>query len=304
MPIKSKFSDTDYIVFERDLLSVLKNDEAHHLDFDGKLLINSSRYNCLIAATDVHWDEEKGDIVLVGAFRSGQPVFDDVNGYQLIRQEIELPLKECFEDLKKTAGIEIAMRLVGKAKKAVIDKYIAAPVKLMENTSLFNDGMLSLPSLELGKFRLSDREVVGLSRDEDGKFQFLCSNSINPSVTLSSNQIKLQEIQNLGNQFKVILDNLSVGKKAYMDAVKLVSPLSHTEDIFDDRQKKKLACVSLFDTGLSMPLCNAVAKTFGDTDLFDLSKHRKPAILKVIDSYRKELEGNSQKNVVHMKNML
>jgi len=284
MALSKAFSGTDFTRFERDLLSVLKADPDHKIDFDGKLLFRSRQYDCLLAATDVHWDEKSGDIVLVGAFRSGQPVMDETKSYPSMKTSISVPLKECFDDLKLSSGSE--MKLISKAKKAVLDKYFIPLVKLYKSRGMFDDSIMNLPSFECGKFRLKDCDVIGLAMGTEGKVNLVCSNSFNPNFTVEAGKVTLKEIQNFSSQLASIGNKFRQASDIYLETKRKVAPLSMTFSQEDDQRHISAALAAVYEAGFPARIMDAVCKHLAGLDYFDPEKHTKKDILKMMEGYK------------------
>jgi len=184
MPVKSSRPDADYRRFEEDILNVLKRDGDHRLDFDDGLLIKSSRLHCTVVAKDVHYDEASGDIILVGAFRSGEPVYDESHSYPVRKSFIELPLRECYEDLEKTSGMH--ENLLDKARQACIRKYAEEPFEWFEKVGMVDDGCIDFTRLGLSKpVHFSFLDVNSMRRFESGQLVFKVSCSMDPDMTVS-----------------------------------------------------------------------------------------------------------------------
>ena len=166
-------SDEQFRRFEGELLATLRRDPDHQFAFDGKLRFHSSRYNCELSAVNVHLDERKGDLVLVGAFLSGEPQIDYSRGYALIQHELSVPFKECFEDLKSTPGFN-EMYLISKSRKAVIDKCLSAPLRTLSALDADRDGRIELGDFFRKDVRINGgAEGVGSLSMRDGKVEIL-----------------------------------------------------------------------------------------------------------------------------------
>ena len=308
MAITKKFSETDFKKFEADLLSVLKKDEEHKLDFDGKMLFHSRRYDCLLAATDVYWDERTGDIVLVGAFKSGKPVYDVDKPY-LMKERVAVPLKECFEDLKMTSGME--MRLVGKARKAVIEKYINMKLNLFESRYLMDDGCLDLKSLGIGQFRLnhasgytegvSDIDALlrfmpesesddgmklnGSSRVKGPTISLNCSNSFG-LYSCSMSSLPLADIQLLGKELERVNEAYSKAADIFISKVHEQEKANMSYSSQEARKHREAAMMAVYDSNVSLDFCNAIARRFLSSDIFDKRAHSLHDIENAVKRYR------------------
>lgn len=275
MAITKKFNESDYKKFEADLLTVLKKDSSHKLDFDGKLIFRSSRYDCLLAATDVFWDEKTGDIVLVGAFKSGKPVMDQSKGYSVMREHVSVPLKECFEDLKMSSGME--MRLLGKARKAVIDKYVSAKLNLYSSRSIMRDGILDLKSLGIGEFirerasgfPVDHTHIDAVMRDSDGKVSLVCTNSLSTGFDCPLSSMPLADIQLLGAQLERVNKAFSEASDIYTSKLQSLEPRNMSYSDAEQRQHREAALMEVFNSKASLDICNAVARTFTSWNIFD-----------------------------------
>ena len=283
MALAKSFNETDFRKFEMDLLSVLKEDKEHKIDFDGKLLFRSRRYECLLAATDVHWDEKTGDVVLVGAYRSGAPLYDETKSYPAFKKEVAVPLRECFDDLKASSGEE--MRLLSKAKKAVIDKYFGVYTKSFDSKGLFDDGIMDIKSFGCGGFRLADREVVGLAKDSDGKVNLVCSNSFNPSHTLSASDIRLKDIQNFGGQLEKIRLVLNKAQNIYIGEIERLRPKSMSFDDYDQRRFSDAALVAVYRSGVAPRVMDAICRHNTGRRDFDSNRYSAKDIEAMVKRY-------------------
>lgn len=284
MALSKAFTGTDFTSFERDLLSVLKADPDHRIDFDGKLLFRSRQYDCLLAATDVHWDEKSGDIVLVGAFRSGQPVMDETKGYPSMKTSISVPLRECFDDLRLSSGNE--MKLVGKAKKAVLDKYLIPLVKLYRSRGMFDGVIMDLPSFGCGEFRLNDCEVIGIAMGGEGKVGLVCSNSFNPNFTVDAGKVSLKEIQNFSSRLAAIGNRFRQASDVYLETMRRVAPLSMSFSPEDNRRHVSAALAAVYDVGFPARVMDCVCRHLAGLDYFDTRVHTRKDIVKMMEDYR------------------
>ena len=292
MPLNKKFNEVDFKKFEKDLLVVLKTDPSHKLDFDGKMLFKSRRYDCLLAATDVFWDEKTGDIVLVGAHKGGAPVIDESKGFPEFKQRVAVPLRECFEDLKVSSGME--MRLLSKARKAVIDKYIGEKLNIFTSRSLMRDGILDLKGLGIGKFvnQRADGQRTDLSvidavvRGEDGKTSLICSNSLCTGYERPMSSIALADIQLFGSQLDRVSEAYSKASDVYTSKMQSLEPKDMTYSRQEQVRHRDMALMAVFDSKASLDICNAVARTYANSDVFDRKAHPVSDIESAIKNYR------------------
>lgn len=292
MALQKKFNEADYRKFESDLLFVLKKEPTHRLDFDGKLLIRSRRHDCLLAATDVFWDKNTGDIVLVGAFKSGAPVYDESRKELCImRQRIEVPLKECFEDLKVSSGME--MRLLGKARKAVYDRYVGSKLNLFESRSLMRDGVLDLKYLGIGQFvkrspdgEPTDRSIIEkVVRDPDGRTALVMSNSFG-TYRWSMSTMPLAYIQVIGSELERVNRAYSEASDIFTSKMQELErkDMSYSQD--ESRRHRDTALVAVYKATASLDICNAVARTFAGSDIFDREVHQVKDIRAAVKRFR------------------
>ena len=276
MAIIKKLSDEDVQRFEKDLLAALKNDPQHQFAFDGKLHFFSSRYGCEIKAVNVLWDPDKGDLVLVGAFLSGAPVIDMSKGFPVFKTEFAIPFSECYRDMKENPSADESM-LISKSRKAVIDKCLGYPMKLMKGTHLEGgricfDDYLSAggPGLEGGltvnsglpsAVAYGTAEVSSVREAEDGRF-IIESDFADRSYELNLSGASLCDIQKIGNR---ILDAYALtqqARKVFCKAKeKFVRPGS-TSDQVTDRMGEAEGLASVFEKGYPLRVCDSVAKTF------------------------------------------
>lgn len=292
MALNKKFNEVDFKKFEQDLLFVLKREPSHKLDFDGKMLFKSRRYGCLLVATDVFWDEKTGDIVLVGAHKGGAPVIDESKGFPEFKQRVAVPLRECFDDLKESSGME--MRLLSKARKAVIDKYVGEKLNVFTSRSLMRDGVLDLKGLGIGKFvkQRADGQPTDLSsidavlRGEDGMTALLCSNSFSDGYEWSMSKIPLADIQLFGSELERV--NVAYSKVSDIFTSKMQElerkDMSYTPQ--ETRRHRDMALVAVYDSGASLDLCNAVATTYAASNIFDRHAHSQKDIEAAVKNFR------------------
>ena len=281
---EKKYNETELMSFERELLAVLKNDPDHRLDFDGKLLFRSRRHDCLLAATDVYWDRKSGDVILVGAFRSGKPVMDESKGYPVMKDRVAVPFRECFDDLRLSSGNE--MKLISKARKAVIDKYLNSSMNWMKSKGLVEGGILNLISLDVGKFRINRADVVGLGVGSEGKITLLCSNSFASNFCTEASKIPISDIQSLGNQLVRFQDMYRSAASVYSETLRSENPRSMSFSQHDDQAATAAALLAVYDRNFPMKVCDMVAKDFAGSDVFDSSLHSASQIEKSVRSMR------------------
>lgn len=292
MALNKKFNEVDFKKFEQDLLFVLKKEPSHKLDFDGKMLFKSRRYGCLLAATDVFWDEKTGDIVLVGAHKGGAPIIDESKGFPELKQRVAVPLRECFEDLKVSSGME--MRLLSKARKAVIDKYISEKLNIFSSRSLMRDGILDLKGLGIGKFvkqradgQRTDMSVIdAVVRGEDGKTSLICSNSLSTGYEWSMSSISLADIQLFGSQLERVNVAYSQASDIYTSKMQSLEPKDMSYSRQEQIRHRDMALMAVFDSKASLDICNAVAQTYANTDIFDRKAHSLHEIESAVKNFR------------------
>lgn len=271
MALRKTFTDNDFRKFEGDLLSVLKNDGDHRVPFDGKMLFRSRRYSCLLAATDVHWDEATGDVVLVGAYRSGSPLLDETKNYPALKKEVAVPLRECYDDLRESSGEE--MRLVSKARKAVIDKYFNSRARVFDARGFFDDGIMDLESYGCGAFNLVDRKVVGIMKDEEGRYSLMCSNSFDSSHTLGAKDVALRDIQNFGERLETVLQVFGRAHDTYVSTLARQRGGDMSYSAADERRFAEAAIVAVYDEGFPPKVVDRVFRYFTDRDCFDPDRY-------------------------------
>ncbi len=284
MALQKKFTRVDYDRFEADLLQVLKKEPSHRLDFDGKMVFRSRRHDCLLAATDVFWDEDTGDIVLVGAFRSGAPVYDETKPFPVMKERVAVPLKECFDDLKESSGME--MRLLGKARKAVIDRYMGEKMNWLDSRGLVRSGVLDLKALGIGEFPMDTTKVAAVMRGEDGQLSTVCYDSLSPGYEFPLSKMTLQQIQGLGLEMDRVIDALGRASDVYSAKMRELEPASMSYSDRDRARHRDAALMAVYDAGYSLDICSAVAGTYAQSDVFDRSKHRPAEIMAAVKGFR------------------
>ena len=284
MALNRKFGEADYTKFEYDLWAVLKNDPEHKVNFDGKMTFNSSTYGRMLAATDVHLDEATGQMVLVGAYYQLRTFSkDDPDDSRYEKVTVEVPLRECFEDLRQTSGNE--MKLVSKAKKAVIDKYLNSTLNSFSSRRLLDGGILDLKTIDSGVFRLTDCEILDVKRNEEDRVILHCTNSFRPDFYQDVAKLSLREVQSFGGQRQKVVMKLKSAETLYVESMRQQRPVSMSWSQAEDKLHMSKALADVYDAGFPLPFVNAVARQFTGWDYFDSSRNERD-IRKMMDAYR------------------
>lgn len=278
MAVKKQLSEAQINLFEQELLQVLKQDPDHQFAFDGKLCVQSRRYRCEIKAVNVRWDPDKGDLVLVGAFLRGEPVVDMSKGFPVFKTEIEIPFRECLQDLKANPSTDESA-LLSKARRAVIDKCIGYPMKLLRGAKVTSDGVpvvldefrskggpgtgmpVRVTSGLPGAMVYGETSVHSVEQTPEGLFSVkgVCGGVLQE---LNLSRMSLPDIQRIGGNLRGAYALILHARRDFrLGKEKFVRPGS-TSDAATDRlgEAEGLACV--YEKGYPMRVCDSVAKTF------------------------------------------
>lgn len=257
MAVKKKFTDEQERQFEMELLSVLRRDKDHRFDFDGKLKVFSTRYGCTLQAVNVHWDERERDLVFVGAFRSGNPVMDTTARYPKLKQEISIPFRECFEDLKKMEGTN-EMYLISKTRKAVLDKCIGKEAGFSKAYSVQRGGKLEFSDFFDKDFSvLNEGTPVGSVSVKDGIVEVMAKDG----MPLDMKNMSLRDIQRIGEQITAVNDLIRDARKVYVDARSKFVQANGTVDESADRKGAAEGLAAVYEKGFPLRVCHGIAQS-------------------------------------------
>lgn len=309
MAYRKVVTDAQERVFENELLAALRRDPDHLFSFDGKLKVYSTRYDCLLEGNNVHWDEEKKDIVFVGLCRKGrQPIVDMSKGYAILKGEISLPFREVFEDMRKMPDVSEAY-LLSKVRKAVIDKYIASPMQMADKVFLTRSGAFAFDTVPGSKMMVDGGAVqlASCSVDGEGRFGLKAADGMPVSV----GKLSLTDIQRIGER---ILEAHGLVRRAFRDYVDGAAlPGNQTESDIDLRAAEQKGLVAVYEKGYPHGVLNAVAKTMSRSygDVFDPALHDAKSISDMLDRYRRSdapyghkpfgFEGREKKKTTNVK---
>lgn len=289
MAITKRISDQQERLFERELLTALRRDPEHQFAFDGKLRVFSSRYGCTLEAVNVHWDEKKGEAVFVGAFRSGNPVYDMSKGYAVVQHEIAIPFSECFEDMKSTPGFNEAY-LISKTRKAVMDKCLSFPLRQLQAKGGIRDGGIDLSEFSANQptvtYSGGSLNVQSVS-SKDGQFEIVCSDG----YPLKVSNLSLPDIQKIGESLLAVDKYIKIARRAFIDAKNAVLPEQSTSlSERDVRESEEKGLSSIYGMGFPLRYCDAVAKMHSSSfkDVFDDRKHSPLEIDRMVRAYREQ----------------
>lgn len=290
MAVRTKITDEQERLFEKELLVALMRDGQHQFAFDGKLRVWSSRYNCELKAVCVQWDESRGDVVFVGAFMQGEPQMDYSNGFPLVKPELVIPFRECFNDLRSTPGFN-ENYLISKTRKAVMDKCLSYPMRLLDAYGAVRGSELPLDEFSSRKvFVCGGAHRVGSIALQDGVYSVRTPEG----MPLSLNRLSLLDIQRLGEGLQEVNRLIRDARKAFIDGKNAVLPkLSTTLSERDVRCGEEAGLVSLYDSGATLRCCDAVARTFSGSykDVFDERLHSPKEIDAMVRAYREGRRG-------------
>lgn len=282
MALTRRVTENDFRQFEAELLKVLKNDKEHSLDLKDSILFKSRRYGSLLSAKGVFWDKDKGDIVFVLSQKAGKPIYDDSKGFPEFLKEVSIPLRECYEDISMSSGE--APRLLDRIKDAVIDKYVMSRYSSFDVKGMLRDGHLIFKDFE-ERFPFMRGELVSLS-NKDGKLQLICSNEIAGEFDFKFSRMPMYEIQNLGKELDKIHDQWNFAARAFHDGMKELEPQSMSFTEFDRQRHRSDALVKMYDKGFPLMICNSVAKSFANSDVFDSTRHSTREIAEAVAVFR------------------
>ena len=285
MAVRNTISDEQERIFEKELLQALRRDPDHQFAFDSKLRVWSKRYNCELRAVSVLWDESKGDIVFVGAFMKGEPQIDMSKGYPRVKPELSIPFRECFCDLKDTPGFNETY-LISKTRKAVIDKCLSYPMRLLDANGAVRRGGVELDGFGDRKVYVGGGAVgVGRVSVSDDGFRMESSDG----MPLSVSKMSLLDIQRVGDYLLGINNLIREARKVFIDGKNSVLPQqSTTLSERDVREGEVAGLVRMYESGAPLPCCDAVAKTFSSShkDVFDDRLHSVREIDRMIREFR------------------
>lgn len=271
-----------YAKFEEDLLCVLKNDNEHKLIFDNKLAFFNRRFNCQLKAANVHLDKATGELVMVGAFHSGSPVIDNSKGYPVMVKEVEIPLRECYEDMKVSSGLED--RLLDKTWKAVLNKYVYGYMDTFERKGILDRGDLCLEKFGIDDFKV-DRNFVRNVFIQDDKVMISRGSSMVSPYDANVRELNIVQIQQLGGCLKGINDMYVSASKVFTDKMGELEPQSASYSENDIKEHNKCALSALYYNSFPLPICNAVARQFTDSDIFDVNVRSVGEISSLVEGF-------------------
>ncbi len=277
--------DAGYRDFERDLLTVLRNDKEGLLKFDGRLLFNSRKHQCTLAAVDVHIDGSTGEAVLVGVFRHGQPTFTAAKGFPEQQKYFSVPLRECYEDLCLQGE---QSRLESKARKAVIDRYIQQPLNHLHARGLFEGGVMRASGLDSQDMSVADRKVLAFVESLDGRFNFICADSQGRGFKLDVATLSMRQLQQLGGSLERSSVFLSMAETDFVleKRSRRKGNVSYSES--EERMHNAEALVSVYERKYPPRIMHAVAKGMSGTDLFNPDKYSAGQIAAMVSRFKKE----------------
>lgn len=284
---RHRVTEPEFSRFEEDLLNVLKKDKDHGISFDGKLIFKSSRYNCDLRAIDVHWDEKKGDLVLVGAVkdevaRMGGNIRNE-KGEPVFKNTIEVSFREVYEDMKHQREARFnESYLISKTRKSVIDKYITHRLERLERLDLTGGGVLSFKDFNIKDVKTSGHIVSGILIGEDGRVNLRDHNG--GSVSLLD--FSLSDIQDFGDNMGSIVNMYDQAFVTYTEGRQKYLKEGHQYDTFLDNlgTSEGLACI--YEKGYPNRICNAIARRHSGCDLFDTAIYNNKEIHDRVHRYR------------------
>lgn len=296
MAYKRTITDEQERLFERELLAALKRDPDHQFAFDGKLEVVSSRYGCKLRAYSVFWDPDKDDIVFVGSCIGGQLMLDMSKGYPIVKTEVSIPFRECYNDLKKMNSMS-PLYLISKSRKAVIDKNIKYPMGLAGIDKVLRDGTFcvddfSAPSPKVGGGRYGVGSVscvdgeICLKADTATMCRVSSGELERPDLRVS--KLSLSEIQDIGRVLLSAHAEVQNAKRVYLDIKNSLCPDGRQVSDRDVRVAEESALRGIYEKGCPVRACHAVALTFSGENarVFDDKLHSLPDIRRMIHDSR------------------
>ena len=284
MSVRNTLTGDQVALFEKDLLSALVRDRDHQFAFDGVLQVYSSRYDCVLRAVNVHWDEKKGDVVFVGAFLKGKPQFDLSRGYPVVAQELSIPFRECFEDLRRTPGYQESY-LLSKVRKAVIEKCLVYPAGRLSTRGLAEEGKIAFGEFPFKSFAPDGgRNGVGELSVSGGTVS-VTDGSGRP---MNLSRMSLSDIQRIGEDMlrmnDIMQDAFKVYHKGYYSVVKEGSTVPEADNARGAMEGLRL----VREMGYPPSVCKGLARTYfpSAAGLFESARSSVGDIDRLIEAFR------------------
>lgn len=218
----------DVIIFEKDILAVLKKDDKKVLLFDERLHVFSSQYNRKLILKDIHLDEKTGEIVMVGGDYK-EPVMEK----GAFKTGFERPLRDCPEDMMKSNEKECLSRLLCKGREAVADKYILEPMRKLCLHGLQIDGSLNFSTYGFDGVCFKDKQIDGVYvYFLDGELKAVTVKDKN-GEELKLDELTLEQIQSVGFQLFKLLEAFQEARKQYLDELHLLKAKSRAKNVIN-----------------------------------------------------------------------
>ena len=285
MAVRKKMTDAEEFAFENELLYLLKKDPDHQFAFDGKLKMYSSRY---LQAVNVHWDEQKQDVVFVGCYVGGKPKIDMSRGYPVMETEISIPFRECFKDMREHEGYS-AEYLVSKTRRAVIGKALDIPMRQAASDRLLSGGVFRFGDFAVGSAVRVKNQTVAIGSVEVGRDgSFVVRSADGPEIAM--NTLSIVEIWRIGSYISdchALARNI---RKEYLDEFRRGCPDGRTHSDLDVRMAEERALYGIYKAfvpGYPLTFLNSVAKSFSKSypDVFNTAVHSEKDIAKMMKAY-------------------
>lgn len=283
MAIEDRKKEIAYENFEKELLEVLKKDKEHSIPFNKLFAFKSRRFDCMLAAADVRLDKKTGELVMVGAFKSGTPIVDYSKGFPEFKTDVEIPLRECYDDLKLSSGMEES--LLDKTRKAVVDKYVTGYVRSFENRGMAAGGKLSFDDFGLDELKIDRSRVVEIESVCDSLY-VIRSDSFTPSYDTQISRFHLTEVQELGGHLQKIEEKYRQAAEVFHQRKKELEPLSSSLSQRDTDEHNRDALITMYNKSFPLTICNSIAKNLVGSDIFDLNKHSLVEISDLVAGYK------------------
>lgn len=241
--------------FYDELLRVLKKDPDMTLTFRDGLVYRSRARGCSFTLSDVHYSPEKGDVVFVGAFKSGRPVFDDSKGYPIMKTDFEFPFRDVVKDMTESG--DDAKRLFIASRQAATYKYVTLPYRKLENAGIVEDGMLRFSDLGVRFSKESGLSTLeAVSVDTGGNY----------SVTLVDSSDFGRKYRDLGmgqlalihDSMRAVLERFRLERGLYAEAKASVTKGMQSDPGLD-RMATLTAVLGMVDRGVDRMYVRAVA---------------------------------------------
>lgn len=282
--------------FENELLNVLKNDPDHRLDFDGRLYYKRANTKYYVAARNVYYDRNLGEIVFVGAVKVPMEQFDPKTGHMEFKgrfekgtqdTEISIPLKDCFREIQSTVE-DGPQRLMSKVRKSMVDKYLNIPVNVFVSNTFLDEGPMNLTALDMKSFgvrsfKVSSGVIEGINRDADGMLFVTCRERSGQVKTIPATRLSLTDMQQLGLQLEYLAGHYRKASDMFVNSLRKDEPKRMNYDNERYRHVCK-AAVHVYRFGYPTTVVNALTRKYAGLEFFP-SGNDAVGIRKILKEY-------------------